>query len=634
MKRKSKLLLLVCLFISTLAFAKENKYKLADIPKNLLSNAKAVVRTENIEFEISSPKKAVEKVTFAITVLNNNGIDNAEFIEYYDKFSHVNVVSAKVYDKNGELIKKIKSSDIQDYSAISGYSLFEDSRVVYIDPECRTLPFTVEYCYEISYNGILNYPTWYANKDFNIAVEKSNFTIIAPKDYKLRYLEKNTSTACEITKGEENVSYKWSEENLKPVLQEDYSLHFDELSPTVFTAPSDFEMGGVEGNMDSWQNYGKWVYKLNIDKDDLKEDKILEIRELVKGVESDREKVAILYHYLQNKTRYVSIQVGLGGWQAFDANITDKYSYGDCKALSNYMKALLKAVDIKSFYTLIKAGVNDPNFIAEFPSNQFNHVILCVPFPKDTLWLECTNQKLPFGHNGNFTDDREALLITESGGKLVKTPAYSSKTNLKTSISHVQLGTESSKADIEIKYKGNYYDRMTYYLSLGDQDRKKFLMKNLNVQNFELLQYDHLEKRSDQAEIDLNLMLSIRQYTSQMGNRLMVPLNLLSKIQNVPSQTYTRKSDIRIQRSAQLIDTLIYSLPDRYKLQFIPEDKVIESKFGKYQIKLVKSEHELTYIRSLLLNKGVYSATEFDDFTSFFEDIESADNLKFILLKI
>ncbi|WP_372756086.1 DUF3857 domain-containing protein [Labilibaculum sp.] len=634
MKLKSKLVFLACLLISNLAFAKENKYKLADIPKNLLSNAKAIVRTESRVFEISSPKKAIEKVTYAITVLNNNGIEDAQFIEFYNKFSSVKVNSAKVFDKNGDLIKKIKSSDILDYSAISGYSLFEDSRVVYIDPECRTLPFTVEYSYEITYNGILNYPTWYANKDFNIAVEKSDFTVIAPKDYKFRYLEKNTNNPCEKVTHEENTSYKWSVENLKAILQEDYSLHFDKLSPTVFTAPSNFELGGSEGNMESWKNFGKWIYDLNIGKDDLKEDKALEIKELVKDTETDKEKVAILYKYLQNKTRYVSIQVGLGGWQAFDANITDKYSYGDCKALANYMKALLKAVDIKSFYTIIKAGVYDPNFIAEFPSNQFNHVILCVPFPKDTVWLECTSQKLPFGHVGSFTDDREALLITKTGGKLVKTPSYSNKNNLKTSISHVQLGEDSSKADIKICYEGSYYDRMTYYLSLEESERKKFIMKNLNVQNFELLKYDHLEKRSAQAEIDLNLSLSIRQYTSLLGDRVMVPLNLLSKIRSVPSQTYERKSDIKIQRSEQLVDTVVYDIPEQYGIRYIPEDKIIDSKYGKYQIKLIKSDRQVIYIRKLILNKGIYPAEEFDDFTSFFEDIETADNLKFILLKI
>ena len=175
---------------------------------------------------------------------------------------------------------------------------------------------------------------------------------------------------------------------------------------------------------------------------------------------------------------------------------------------------------------------------------------------------------------------------------------------------------------------------MTRFIRLEDSDRKKFIMKNLNVQNFELLKYSHIEDRSIQPEIDLNLSLSIREYTTLMGNRVMVPLNLLNKIKNVPSQSYKRKSDIKIQRSEQVLDTIIYNIPAQYKLQHIPDDKLIESNYGTYRIKLIKSDKQLTYVRQLILNKGIYPSTDYDDFTSFFEDIESADNLKFILLKI
>jgi hypothetical protein len=72
-------------------FSQETKYKVSDIPSNLLANTKAVVRNEKIEFEIFSPKEAVQRVEYAITILNDyenyiaffeniEKLDNSKFI--------------------------------------------------------------------------------------------------------------------------------------------------------------------------------------------------------------------------------------------------------------------------------------------------------------------------------------------------------------------------------------------------------------------------------------------------------------------------------------------------------------------------------------------------------------------------
>ena len=67
---------------------------------------------------------------------------------------------------------------------------------------------------------------------------------------------------------------------------------------------------------------------------------------------NDTDKISALYKYMQDKVRYVSVQVGIGGWQPIEAETVDRLSCGDCKALANYMESLLDVAGIKTIILL------------------------------------------------------------------------------------------------------------------------------------------------------------------------------------------------------------------------------------------------------------------------------------------
>ena len=236
---------------------------------------------------------------------------------------------------------------------------------------------------------------------------------------------------------------------------------FHKLAPCIIFGPTEFQMDDYKGNMSSWQEFGKFVYTLKQGRDVLPDPIKQKVHELTDGIPDIMNKIKTLYNYLQKNTRYISIQLGIGGWQPFDAKYVANKSYGDCKALTNYMFRLLKEAGIPSYYTLVRAGRNEGYITDDFPSQQFNHVILCIPLQKDMTWLECTSQTLPAGYLSDFTCNRYALLVNEEGGRLVRTITYGLKENLQNRRIGLVLNEEGT-LDVKLQHDMAGCNRMRY----------------------------------------------------------------------------------------------------------------------------------------------------------------------------
>lgn len=199
---------------------------------------------------------------------------------------------------------------------------------------------------------------------------------------------------------------------------------------------------------------------------------------------------------MQENTRYISISLGIGGWQPFDAKYVSSKKYGDCKALSNYMYALLKEAGIRSVYTVTGRGFDLNYFLPDLPCSQFNHVILFVPNGNDTTWLECTSQSLPAGYVGVDNCNRQALAVDENGGVLVNTPSYRMNENLQ---QRIIVATLEADATLNIKssttYGGIQQDRYHDLINSLSKDKlKEVLHEDLDFATYDIISFDYKEK--------------------------------------------------------------------------------------------------------------------------------------------
>ncbi|MFN0047581.1 MAG: DUF3857 domain-containing protein [Cytophagales bacterium] len=632
MTMKLAFILIISLFVNV-ALAREIKYSTQTVPANLSKNAKATVRFEEQILEIRSKSSATLKVKKAITIWNRNAEELKDLYQGYDKLINVSGMKLAVYDAYGELAKRYGSSDIKDMPA-TNEGIFEDNRIKAIIPELLDYPFTVEYQYEVEYKGILELPDFEPLFGYNISVEKSTFTIVKPETYLLRRLLQNTTISPLISNEKGFDTQVWTLSNIPVYKEEAFSKSLDDIAPKVLFSPSEFSYGGYDGNMETWEKLGQWSWELNKDRNKLPEETVAKIKHMVKDAKTDLEKAKILYEYMQNKTRYVSIQVGIGGHQPFEASFVDKKSYGDCKALTNYMKSLLDVAGVKSIYTVIKAGPKIPTSIKYFPSDPFNHIILCVPQAKDTTWLECTSQQMPFGFIGDWTDDRDAFLITENGGQLVHTKVYSEKDNVLMRKIDIDIDEKSQmSANALFKFYGIIYDVYTSMISMSPEEQRKALVSQIVEPHVFLDSYKIEEFKSEKPYIVEKLNLSSGKFGTQLNDRTIVPTNFYGNRFDITNNGDARVNDIKIYRSLTYIDTVIVKVHPSLKLDSVSTVISKKTPFGELECKISTNGASSTIYRKFTLLKGEYPKEKWEEFVKYTTDINKAESIKFLIRK-
>lgn len=480
---------LLFLFFSTTFIAQDN-LALSFLNTELTDKANAIIRENSVEIIVESIDKIIYKEHRVVTVLNEKGSRSTGAVAYYDDGREIKKIEAVIYNNFGHEIKTVKKRDFEDVSVADGFSIFNDNRAMYLDYTPNSYPYTVDFTLETVNTNTAFIPSWFPLESYNVSTEFSNYKIINNTDIEIAVKETNLEDY-----GVEKLSdYNYKIENIPAISREAFSPSFSKIVPSVKFTLKNFSMLGVEGINNNWQDFGKWMDdKLLSDTQELPEVVKSEITELTKEAKTPIEKAKIVYNYMQNKTRYVSIQVGIGGWKPMLAEDVDRLGYGDCKGLSNYTKALLDYVGVTSYYTVVYGDSDLLNIDSDFSSLQGNHAILSIPNEDEYITLECTSQTSPFGYIANFTDDRDVLIVTPEGGKIIHTKSYSSKENKQTTIATVNIDqTGSFEAKVNIKTQGTQYKR---YERLETQTEKENILhyknyfdniKNLKVDNFSL----------------------------------------------------------------------------------------------------------------------------------------------------
>ena len=601
---------------SAIAVAQE-VWRASDIADSLKREAYSVVRDYKAVVTASSQKSMIVHYHRVVTILNKKGEDHALWNCTTDDFSQLTSFSGKIYDEQGKVRQKLKRSDVHT----SQYSehLATDNQKNYVEPPVMDYPYTIEYDWEVkSSNGYVEYdffsPVWYDRQ----ALEKASFKVTVPTGTKIRYMSLPHEQNPQKLEDGKNDVYVWNMPPMRCLIDEEYDDHSMYICPSVIAMPYEFVFGESSGILDTWENKGKWFHQLAEGRGNLLPADKQKVKELTAGCTSDKEKIAALYKYLGDKTRYVSIQLGIGGWQPMSAEEVGKTGFGDCKALTNYMQALLKEAGIESCQTIISTRYSE--LLKDFPNmHQTNHVILTIPQADGSnMVVECTNPQLPLGFISGDYAGHQALQVVNGVGKLIRIPESTPDNNYEKIVADVQLQADGkSVVKFSDDHYGDRYDAVRSIVYQDDKERKERVCRWISLQDPVVESVKVNETKTDIPHLDVQSELK-GTYAKINGNKMFIVCNPFRNV-HIPRFRKDRTRPIITENAYRLEDEIRITLPDGYVYPAGQNADTTKTDFGSYTLDIRQDGQKLIIKTSFTINKGRFDISRKDDFANFRE---------------
>lgn len=629
----TKILFLGALSTASIYFAQS--YPASAIPENLKKNANVVIRKDLTTVQINKIDEIRYQYNTVTTVLNKDGDEKAVAYIPYDKSRSISDVKVTVYDESGKKIKSYSKSDFNDFANNRQGVFYSDNRVMVLSYTPVQYPYTIDFSYQSQDKNTVFIPDFVPFYSANTSLENAQMKIINTSGIDLRskiYPSKyNYASVVESSNGnEKNYSYK----NVPAIDDAVLMPEPVKILPKVSFALTKFNLAGKQGTLNSWTDFGTWCYNNLIEPVAVSTPEIKAEVAALQLQGTVEEKVKKIYQYMQSKTRYIYVGLGIGGWLPMMPEEVHKKGYGDCKGLTNYMKILLSEAGIPSYYCVINSGLSQVSFDPDFPKMGGNHVILMVPTENGNIWLENTSQQTAFNHLGYSTTDRNVLSIRKNGIELINTPVYSADQNKEKQKLTIKIGEDNSiTGEGNFLYTGNQYDYNLRFVNLSPKERNDALKQRFDVLNFEKVEMKNFVNDKDKAVITYDIDFKTNNYCKNAGSSLIfraVPIFS----DNVYKSDVSRELPFEIRQSFEDEYEISFMIPKGYKTDETPDDININSEFGHYKLSFVKNGEEIKVSRKIQINKGTYPKEKYNDYVGFRKKIINMDNSKILITKI
>ena len=435
----------------------------------------------------------------------------------------VTILKASVYNPDGRVYTldpaQIKTSKPQS----EGGDFFVSGSVCtqYLMPSVQAGSI-VDYITETeTYNPFRKdffFPVW-GFQDGEGPVARSEIKVTVPESMSFYYSVKNFAgfggDKPAVTTAGGMKTYAWKLENVPPLVAEPAAPSYEDVAP--------YMRGSL---FKEWDRVFDWALAMHKERTKPSKELVKFTLDLVKEAETEEQKAAKIYHYVQKEIRYIAVKVGVAsGWGGYDANLTWKRRYGCCIDKALLFTAMLKAAGIKSSPVFI--NTNDQHEIDySVPQLGFDHAITVAEIGGKQVFLDSTNYDYRYPEIAGFDYGVHVLNIFSK--KIDYVPVPEPKGNAGFYDYAIKLAP-SGAAEVTEKmhYTGSREGALrSHYRSLKKEEQKQ------NFQSFaksvapsaELVSYEVNNAEKIEEPFSLGLKYTVADYPQRAGNILIIKL--------------------------------------------------------------------------------------------------------------
>jgi len=523
----------------------------------------------------------------------------------------VDVRSVKTYRKDGSVLDNYESGD----TAI-GQAAYR----VYYDMRQRVLRFpdlepgdVVEVRYRVDDVSRRNaFNDYYGNLALlqrTVPVKALERVLVAPRSRELHFNDPAMDGLEHETRAEgDQQIHRFHAEDVPALRAEPDMPGATEVAPYLHVS-----------TYATWAEVGRWWWGLA--QDQLRPDDALErtVRELTDDARSVREKVARIYAWVTERTRYVGLEFGIHGFKPYRVTQVVDRGFGDCKDTASLLYAMFQLAGIDARIALVRTS--NLGMVEHAPASLavFNHAIAYVP--ELDLFLDGTTNthgmsELPASDQGALT-----LIVGPNGAELRTTPWLSADDVRHERDLDVRLAADGSaelRGEEVVTGSRAGMLRTRYEAPATRQER----LQNSLAQRFAGVEV--IEESFDSLDPSRPIRFRYRarapRVAQRVGDEMRVEVGAF-RMQQL-ARTPTRNYPLMLGPPSTTVERRTLRLPPGHVVSTLPQGGNVASKFGRVAVSYERNDGTVTVSTTVSFARPRVSPEQYQAFRAWIEDAD------------